>query len=87
MALPSVRDSQVAEAWGAHLAMALVLRLRHGGRRVRIFGDNLGVVMFFFLRSAGSPPSGVCPGGPGARAHSAGLGGVAGVLACGEKEA
>jgi hypothetical protein len=46
MALPGVEDSQVAEAWGAHLAMTLVLRLRCEARRVRIFGDNLGVVRF-----------------------------------------
>jgi hypothetical protein len=46
MALPGVEDSQVAEAWGAHLAMSLVLRLRRVVRRVRIFGDNLGVVRF-----------------------------------------
>ena len=46
MALHGVADSQVAEAWGAHLAMALVLQLGDGVRRVRIFGDNLGVVRF-----------------------------------------
>ena len=44
MALPEVTESQVAEAWGAHLA-ALMLRERPDGeRRVRISGDNLLVV-------------------------------------------
>ena len=46
MALGGVEDSQVAEAWGAHLAMSLVFRLRRVVRRVRILGDNLGVVRF-----------------------------------------
>ena len=45
MALPNVGDSQVAEAWGAHLVSLL---LRHHGldgeRRVWISGDNLAVV-------------------------------------------
>ena len=45
MALPDVGDSQVAEAWGAHL-VSLLLREHglRGERRVRISGDNLAVV-------------------------------------------
>ena len=44
MALPEVSDSQVAEAWGAHLAALLLRERPDGERRVRISGDNLAVV-------------------------------------------
>ena len=44
MALPEVSDSQVAEAWGAHLAALLLRGCQEGVRRVRISGDNLSVV-------------------------------------------
>ena len=45
MALPEVGDSQVAEAWGAHLVPLLLRGQGLGGeRRVRISGDNLAVV-------------------------------------------
>ena len=44
MALPEVTDSQVAEAWGAHLVVLLLHERPDGERRVRISGDNLAVV-------------------------------------------
>ena len=85
MALPGVEGSQVADAWGAHLAMTLVLRLRCVARRVRIFGDNLGVVRF--LRRAGTPPPHLCPVGLGAWAHAARPGWLARFLGCCEEAA
>ena len=44
MALPEVADSQVAEAWGAHVAVMLLRERPDAVRRVRISGDNLAVV-------------------------------------------
>ena len=44
MALPWVADSQVAEAWGEHLAMLLLMERSDGDRRIRICGDSLAVV-------------------------------------------
>ena len=43
MALPRATDSQVAEAWAAHLAMLLLRARPEGERRARISGDNLTV--------------------------------------------
>ena len=41
---PPVTDAQVAEAWGVHLAMLLLLRERpDGDKRVRISRDNLAM--------------------------------------------
>ena len=44
MALPHVTDSQEAKAWGAHLAMRILLKSQGSDRRVRINGDNLAIV-------------------------------------------
>ena len=44
MSMPEVVDSQVAEAWGAHLVALMLRECPDGGRRVRISGDNLAVV-------------------------------------------
>ena len=44
MALPHVTDSQEAEAWGAHLAMRLLLGRPSNDRRARVSGDNLASV-------------------------------------------
>ena len=43
MALPVVTDSQVAEAWGVHLAMLLLMERPNDDKRVRICGDSLVV--------------------------------------------
>ena len=43
MGLPQVTNSQEAEAWGANLAMGLLLESPGSDGRVRISGDNLAI--------------------------------------------
>ena len=45
-ALPFLADSQIAEAWGARMALELLLGAPEGTRDVRICGDNLGIVRY-----------------------------------------
>ena len=45
-ALPYQVDSQIAEAWGAIMALELLCNAPDGPRDVRICGDNLGVIRY-----------------------------------------
>ena len=46
VALPGEEHAQVAEAWGCHAALHLLLHLRPVHRQARVSGDNLAVVRY-----------------------------------------
>ena len=45
-AIPYHVDSQIAEAWGARMALDFLCEAPEGPREVRICGDNLGVIRY-----------------------------------------
>ena len=52
VALPGEAFAQVAEAWGAKLALGLLSTMSTDERRARIIGDNLAVVRYGAERGA-----------------------------------